>query len=367
MYSRVRGILIKEFLHIARDPRTLVVVLLMPVVQLCLFGYAINTVVDHMALVIDDEAHDAESRALIEALQNSGYFDVTEQAQSREAAITAINAGEARVGLVIPPDFGADLARGQQAQAQLLVDGSDPNVAQTATFAASMVVQARSADLVTTPIHRGIDLRPVVLYNPRMLSVMFMVPGLIGLILQFQTLLLTAFAIVREREQGTLEQLIVTPIRPWELMLGKILPYCVTAFASVTLALAIGRLIFGVRVAGSMPLLVVLSIVFLLGSLGVGLLISTVTQTQRQAQMVAQFILLPAMLLSGFIFPREGMPWIVQQIGLLIPLTYFLQILRGVVLKGIGVDLLWPEIVPLAVFSLAVFALSAVRFRKRLG
>jgi ABC-2 type transport system permease protein len=200
-----------------------------------------------------------------------------------------------------------------------------------------------------------------------MLSVMFMVPGLIGLILQFQTLLLTAFAVVREREQGTLEQLIVTPIRPWELMLGKILPYCVTAFASVTLALAVGRLVFGVQVAGSMPLLVVLSVIFLLGALGVGLLISTIAQTQRQAQMLAQFVLLPGMLISGFVFPREGMPWIVQQISLLIPLTYFLQILRGVVLKGVGLDLLWPQVVPLAIFGVAVFVLSALRFQKRLG
>jgi ABC-2 type transport system permease protein len=200
-----------------------------------------------------------------------------------------------------------------------------------------------------------------------MLSVNFMIPGLIGLILQFQTLILTAFAIVRERERGTLEQLVVTPIRPWELMLGKILPYVGIAFLAVAAALAVGRFWFGVAIAGSVPLLGALALLFLLSSLGIGLLISTVSQTQTQAMQVALFVMLPSLLLSGFLFPREGMPWVVRQLGQLIPLTYFLQILRGIVLKGVGLDVLWPQVVPLAAFGVAVFALSANRFRKRLG
>ena len=194
-----------------------------------------------------------------------------------------------------------------------------------------------------------------------------MVPGVIGLILQFQTLLLTAFAVVRERERGTLEQLIVTPIKTWELMLGKILPYTIIASLAGIGILIAGRVLFGVRVAGSLPLLAMLSILFLLGSLGLGLLISTVSQTQAQAMQMAMFVMLPSILLSGFLYPRETMPFIIQQLGLLVPLTYYLQILRGIILKGVGLEVLWSQVLPLAVFSLAVFTLSAWRFQKRIA
>jgi ABC-2 type transport system permease protein len=200
-----------------------------------------------------------------------------------------------------------------------------------------------------------------------MLSVNFMIPGIVGLIMQFQTLILTAFAVVRERERGTLEQLVVTPIKPWELMLGKIIPYTIVAFGGATVAIVVGRLLFGVEVAGSVILLALLSVLFLLGSLDLGLLISTVSQTQGQAVQVAMFVILPTMLLSGFVFPRETMPLLVQRLSLLIPLTYYLQILRGIYLKGVGLEVLWSNVLPLAVFSLAVFGLSALRFQKRLG
>ena len=210
-------------------------------------------------------------------------------------------------------------------------------------------------------------MRPVVLYNPSMLSVNFMVPGVIGLILLFETLLLTAFAVVRERERGTLEQIIVTPIKTWELMLGKIIPYTITASLAGIGILMVSRVLFGVRVAGSLPLLAALSVLFLMSSLGLGLLISTVSQTQGQAMQMAMFVILPSILLSGFMYPRETMPFIIQKLGLLIPLTYYLQILRGIMLKGVGIGVLWPQVLPLAVFSLAVFTLSAWRFQKRIA
>jgi ABC-2 type transport system permease protein len=212
-----------------------------------------------------------------------------------------------------------------------------------------------------------IEVRPLVLYNPQMLSVNFMIPGLIGLILQNSTLILTAFAIVRERERGTLEQLIVTPLRSWELMLGKLLPYALLAFINVTVALTIGALWFKVEIAGSVPLLLVLSVVFLLNSLGLGLLISTVSQTQGQAVQMASFVLLPAVLLSGFMFPRETMPLPLHDLGYLIPLTYFLKILRGIILKGVGLDILWWDVVPMALLGGLLFTLSALRFRKQLA
>ncbi len=375
MVARLIALIRKEFIQMTRDPRTLGMVLMLPVMQLLLFGYAINTVVDHMPTVVFDESDDADSRALIAAFENSHYFDVNEYARSAAGLTAAIDAGDAKVGLHIPPDFGDLVLRGQAGPIQLIVDGSDPNVASTATFAAGTVAQSRSVDMAAATLARlgrgslsgGIDLRPVVLYNPSMLSANFMVPGIIGLILQFQTLLLTSFAIVRERERGTLEQLIVTPIRRWELMFGKIVPYTVTAAASAAVAMVAGRLLFGVEVAGSLPLLTALSVLFLLGSLGLGLLISTSAQTQVQAMQMTMFITLPSIMLSGFMYPRDNMPFIVQQLGLVIPLTYYLEILRGIMLKGVGLEVIWASVVPLAIFGLGVFALSAQRFQKRVG
>ena len=375
MNSRVGAIIRKEFIQIRRDRRTLAIVLVLPVMQLLLLGYAINTVVDHLPTVVLDESRDADSRALVSALSNSGYFDVISYTHERGEVIGAVDAGKAKVGLLIPPDYGDQVLRGQVGLVQLLVDGSDPNIAQAALFAASVVTQAHSATINASTIARlgqgrppgGVELRPVVLYNPSMLSANFMVPGIIGLIMQFQTLILTAFAVVRERERGTLEQLIVTPIRPWELMLGKLLPYTVTSSIGAVVALLAGWLLFGVDIQGSVVQLAALSVLFLLGSLGLGLLISTVSQTQGQAMQIALFVLMPTLLLSGFMFPRETMPWIVQQIGLLIPLTYYLQILRGIILKGVGIQVLWTNAVPLAILSLAVFTPASRRVRKRIA
>jgi ABC-2 type transport system permease protein len=375
MLSRILALIRKEFIQIRRDPRTLAMVLFMPVMQLLIFGYGINTVVDHLPTIVFDESGDSDSRALIAAFQNSGYFDVLAYARSRAELADAIDAGRAKVALHIPPDFGNLLLRGQAGPIQLIVDGSDPNVASTASFAAGAVAQARTAEILTAAVARrgisslggGIDLRPVVLYNPDMLSANFMVPGVIALILLFQALLLTAFAVVREREQGTLEQIIVTPIKPWELMLGKILPYTIMASIAATVALIAGRVLFGVEVAGNLALLALLSILFLLGSLGMGLLISTVSQTQAQALQMAMFVALPSILLSGFLYPRETMPFIIRQLGLLTPMTYYLQILRGIMLKGVGLEVLWTNVLPLALFGLAVFTLSALRFQKRVG
>jgi ABC-2 type transport system permease protein len=357
MIERVWSIVAKEFIQIRRDPRTLAIVLVMPLMQLVLFGYAINTAVDHIATIVFDQAQDAQSRGFINSFFNTGYFDPTGQAGSLEQVRQAIDAGRARVGIVVPPDFSHDLVAGRAPKAQVLVDGSDPNTAQTALLVAGTLSQRGG---------QSIDVRPVVLYNPSMQSINFMIPGLLGLILQFQTLLLTAFAVVRERERGTLEQLVVTPVKSWELMLGKILPFVVVAFGNVLLASAIGRFWFGVEFAGNYFLLLALAGLFVLSSLGLGLLISTVSQTQAQAMQMALFVMLPSIILSGFVFPREGMPHPIRELGLLIPLTYFLQILRGIILKGVGVEVLWPEVLALAVFGLIVFGLSANRFRKTL-
>ncbi len=357
MIARIWSIVLKEFIQIRRDPRTLAIVLVLPVMQLLLFGYAINTTVDHIATVVLDQSRDAQSRGFLSTFFNTGYFDLVGQVGSIEQVRQAIDAGTARVGIVLPPEFSRDLVAGRAPRAQMVVDGSDPNTAQTALLVAGTLSQRGAT-------RQAIDLRPIVLYNPSMQSINFMIPGLLGLIMQFQTLLLTAFAVVRERERGTLEQLVVTPVKPWELMLGKILPYVTVAFANVLFASAVGHFWFGVEFAGSFPLLLGLAALFVLSSLGLGLLVSTVSQTQTQAMQLALFVMLPSIILSGFVFARESMPHPIRELGLLIPLTYFLQILRGIILKGVGVEVLWPEVLALAAFGVIVFGLSANRFRK---
>jgi ABC-2 type transport system permease protein len=373
----------KEFLQIRRDRRTLAMLLVMPVVQLLLFGYAVSTTVSHIPSVVNDQARDAASRELVDAIVNTTYFDVVGYVDDPAAARRAIDSGQAKAAFIISRDYAATLAGGRAAarpaQVQVLIDGSDPNVAQTALFASDALNRVRAADAQGRLLQRAglaglagaggglpVEFRPQVLYNPGMASANFMIPGLIGLILQMLTLMLTSFAMVRERERGTLEQLIVTPIKRWELLLGKVLPYCLIAFWNVGVALVVGRLVFGVEVNGSLALLLALSVLFLLGSLGVGLLISTISQTQGQALQTSFFIMLPSFILSGFFFPREAMPAPMFYLGYLIPLTYFLRILRGIILKGVGLEHLWIEVVPLAIFGVVIFLLSVSRFRKTL-
>jgi len=326
--------------------------------------------------VVHDQARDSRSRDFIKAFTNTEYFTVVNHVDSPGEARAAIDRGDAKVAFIIPPDFSRNLDAGKVAQLQVMIDGSDPNTASTALFTASSIAQNQAATLVQQSLSRmgggrGLDIpveiRPNILYNPSMESVNFMIPGLIGLIIQTQAVILTAFAIVREREKGTLEQLIVTPIKPWELMVGKILPYVIIAFIQVLVALGLGMLWFKMSVAGSVTLLLALSLVFLIGSLGIGLLISTISQTQNQALQLSMLVMLPSILLSGFVFPREAMPPVLYYMGYAVPLTYFLKILRGIALKGIGMEYLWGEVLLLAIFGLVVFTLSAKRFQKKLG
>ena len=373
MYARITAVIAKEFGHILADRQALTVIMLLPAIELLLLGYAINTVVDHLPTVIFDGSQDADSRSLVAAMHTSDFFDVRRYATSYEEAVAAVDAGEAKVAISIPHDFGSQVLRGQPAMAQLLVDGTDPNSAQAALFAADSIARVHSASVGAALADRlgrerpvaGVELRPAVLYNPSMLSAAFVVPGLIGIILEQQALGLTAAAIVRERELGTLEQINVTPVRPWELMLGKSIPYAVIALAIVAITLVVARLVFGIAIAGSVILLLTLSLLFLLGSLATGLLISAISQTERQARTISDLFLLPAILLTGFVFPREAMPPLVQHVSQLIPLTYFLQVLRGIILKGVGLDVLWPHVVPLAIYGALAFTASAFLFRKR--
>jgi len=374
--TRLWAIVRKEFTQMLRDWRTLIIILTMPVVQLFAFAYALNTQVDHLPTVVVDKARNADSRAFVRAIENTGYFDAELYVDSPQEAQRLIDSGRVRAGFIIPPTFSTTLSQGQEASVQLLVDGSDPNVSQAALFGAQAAAQAQAFEIISDAVEkRGLtggfslplSLLTRVLYNPDMKSLNFMVPGIVGMILQTQSLMLTALAIVRERELGTLEQLIVTPIKPIELMLGKTLPSASIALANMATTLCLSIFWFRIEFQGSLLLFAALSSLFLFSSLGLGLLISTVSTTQMQAMQVMVLILLPSIILSGFMFPRENMPQLLHNMGYFIPLTYFLQITRGIILKGVGIEFLWGQVWPLAVFGLAVFTFSARRFQKRLG
>jgi len=371
MFTIVR----KEWLHIIRDPRTLGLVIIMPVMMLFLLGYAVANDVTDIPMVVADLSQTENSRTLVDKLTVSGFFKYTYSAQSENEILKLLDEGNVIVGLYIPENFGRNLNTGGTGTIQFYIDGSNPTVAQTAQLAAETISQSMSQEILIKRLERSgsgmqlnlpVDARLRYLYNPDMKRMNFMIPGLVAIILQIQTLLLTAFAIVREREQGTLEQLIVTPVRSWELMLGKILPFVVVAFVNVIMTVSVGAIWFGVKVAGSITLLGILSLIFLLGSLGLGVFISTISKTQMQAMYMASFIMMPSFILAGLLFPRENMPWLAYYAGYLLPVTYFLEIVRGIILKGAEFTSLWVWIWPMSVFSIIVFFASVLMFRKRL-
>lgn len=374
MRRRLTAIIIKEFLQLLRDPRTLIMALIMPVVMLLLFGYAITTDVENLPTVVFDQSQSQESRALVRRFANSRYFAIIGPVGSLADIEREIDYARARVGIVIPPDYADAIQSGRTARVQVIVDASDPLVARSALATADAIGQVTSLQIVTRRLQRSgvpsvsmpLEMRVRAWYNPDLRNVNFMVPGLLAVVLSLLTLMLTAIAIVRERELGTLEQLVATPIRKGELMLGKILPYVLLGYVDITLALLIAVYWFRVPVRGSLLLLYGLALIFYMATLGQGVLISTVSRTQRQAMQGAFFVFLPTILLSGFMFPREGMPVVIQWIGYAIPLTYFLIIVRGIIMKGVGFVELSGQIVPLAILGLIFFIVSVARFQKRL-
>ena len=356
----------KELVQLRRDRLTLGMMLGIPAIQLALFGYAIQTEVRHLPTVVLDQSATPESRRLIEVLRNTGNFDVVATVRSRGALADEIESGRASAGLVIPPEFMRDLRRGRTARAQVVVDAADPLASAAALAGAAQAGSARAAQIArgrgAGPPALEIRVRPW--YNPGLRSSVYIVPGIIGVLLSLTMVLITSMAIVRERERGTLEQLIVTPIDKTSLMLGKILPFLLIGYVQITVILVLGRLLFDVPLLGSLPLLYLLSFPFIVASLALGLLMSTLVRSQVQAMQLSFLFLLPNILLSGFMFPRQAMPEAAQWIGAALPLTYFLTILRGVLLKGIGLTHLWPEGLVLAAFALVLVALSVARFHK---
>jgi ABC-2 type transport system permease protein len=373
--TRLLSIVRKELIQITRDPRTLALVFIMPVVQLLLLGYAATTDVRNIPLAVFDQDKSPASRSLLDAYRAADYFRVEYDVNSEADLNALIGRGAARAGMIVPPGYGDQIVAGRTAQVAFVIDGSDPTVAQTALAAATLIGQAKSTRLTLERLTaRGqagglappIEVRTQVWYNPDLVSAYYMIPALIGIIMQFLTVILTATAIVRERERGTIEQLIVTPIRAWELMVGKLAPYVVIAFVNTVVILVAGVLLFGVPINGSVPLLLALSALFLATTLGIGLFISTIANTQQEAMITALFFSLPSIFLSGFFFPLAAMPAVLQWISYAIPLRYFLIIVRGIVLKGVGLESLWPEVIALSIFALVIMGGAALRFRKRL-
>lgn len=353
----------KEFIQMRRDRLTIAMMVGIPAFQLALFGYAIRTEVRHLPTLVLDESRTAESRALIEAVRNTGNFEIIGVASTRQEIERRVQAGEVNAAVVIPPDFARDLKRGRPAQAQVIIDAADPLSSSAAIGAASVAASAASAARGGPPIE--IRVRPW--YNPAMKSSSYIVPGLVGLLLSLTLIMLTAMAIVRERERGTLEQLIVTPIDKTSLMLGKIIPFALVGYVQMTVILALGKLLFHIPLRGSLLLLYGLAAAFIVACLGLGLFVSTIAQTQAQAMQMSFMFMLPNILLSGYMFPRDAMPEPAQWIGLLVPLTYFLKVLRGILLKDAGIGAVWPQAAFLALFAVASIALSVRRFSKTVG
>ena len=353
----------KEFVQMRRDRFTLGMMLGLPAIQLLLFGFAIQTEVRHLPTLVLDESRSSESRALIAVLENTGNFRITGQAASRNEIRRAIERGSARAALVIPPAYATDIARGRPATAQVIVDAADPMASAAAMSGAALAASVRGAAL-----GRGgsapLDLRVRPWYNPGLRTAVYIVPGIIGVLLSLTLVMITSMALVRERERGTLEQLIVTPIGKTSLMLGKILPFVLVGYVQMTVILLLGSLVFDVPIQGNLLLLYVITLAFIVGSLGLGLFLSTLARTQTQAMQLGFFFMLPNILLSGFMFPREAMPAPAQWLGDAIPLTYYLRVLRGVLLKGSGLDALWPDAAILTVFAVLLVALSVRRFSK---
>ena len=373
--SRLLSLIRKEFIQISRDPRTLILVIVMPVMQLFLLGYAATNDVRNVALVVLDQDKSPASRALLDAYRAADYFQIKYDVNAEDELRRLIDAGDARAGVIIPPDYADRLAANGSAQVAFVLDGSDPTVASTALATARFIGQAHGAEILEQRLaSRGaaataqppVEVRTQVWYNPDLVNAYFMVPGVIGMILYAITSILTANAIVRERERGTIEQLIVTPIRSIELIIGKLLPYVVLGLVNAVEVLAIGAWWFKVPVRGDFLLILGVSTLFLLSSLGIGLLASTIANTQQEAMLTVWMTLLPSIFLSGFFFPLEAMPQILQWISYAFPLRYYLFIIRSLLLKGVGFAEIQWQVLALAIFGVVIMGAAALRFRKRL-
>ncbi|HEX6383604.1 MAG TPA: ABC transporter permease [Anaerolineae bacterium] len=384
----------KEMIQLLRDRRTLVLVLVLPFVELFLLAYAVDLTVDHIPTAVADLSRDGQSQALIDALAVSGFFDIESYLADESQLIRAIDEGRVRAAILIPPDFAARVERGT-AQVLILLDGSDSFTVQSGYSAALAITQAHGLELMVqkvgrlgappqrppssagllAPVQAGalssLGSLPVnsvtrVLYNPTMDDMIFLLPAIAAFLLQTMAINLTALSVVRERELGTIEQLLSTPARPTELMISKMVPNLVVTFIGLMCVTFVGGYWFDVPFRGNIWLFAWLALLFAISGLGLGLLISTIAQNQKQAQMITTLVLLLSLLLTGFVYPRAPMPAVVQTVGNLIPLTYFIRITRAVYTKGVGLSFIWSDVISLAVYAGIAMLGAAITFKKRL-
>jgi len=364
------AILFKEFIVVWRDPIALFFMFFPPLVQIIAFGFALDPDVKHMPTALLNQDRTFESRQLVDEFVNTQTFRIVREVHSIAELAETIRRGDAYLGIEIPPEFTRDLRAGRTAYVQLLIDGSNSTTALQALNTGIGVTFNDSLKRLLSETGRSglpVEVRPQVLYNPALKSPNFFVPGVIGVALQLATVFATALSLVREREKGTLEQLLVSPLSRWGLMLGKIVPYLCIAMAMAALLFAILRWIFFVPIQGSLVALLVASFLYIFALLSLGLLISTRAQTQMEAFQLAMVFLLPGVFFSGFIFPRETMPWIFYAIGACLPVTYFIELMRAIILRGATLAEFWSSIVVLAVMGAVLFSLCALRFQKKIG
>jgi ABC-2 type transport system permease protein len=364
----------KEFIHIKRDKPSLIISFLMPITMLLIFGFAVNTDVNSVDIAVFDGSKTELSRELISSFSNSYYFEKYALVEKQTDVEQLIKEGKVKVGLIIPMDFAVNLKRKEKTEIQILIDGSDPTIARTAGSYSASVANNFSVNYQTKTINdEGIKMnspsiipKPLVLYNPTLESAKFNIPGVVGLILQNITIILTALAMVREKELGTIEQLIMTPVTAVELIIGKLIPYIVIGIYDFAIVLILSKLLFGVSVAGNLWELILLGFIFLVGALAMGMLISTVAKNQAQAIQGTLAFLLPSVLLSGFMFPRESMPTIINWFSALFPITHFLVILRGIIVKGVDITYMLGSAISMLVLIFLMIGLAAKKFTKKL-
>ena len=370
MFERIKNLVIKEFIYYFREKRTVFFLLATPLIQIIVFGYVATMDVNNVSTAIYDLDRSFESRELVRRLESSGYFTVKRVPASPEEVRELIDKGDVLCAIQINHGFGRDIQTGIGTDIQVIVDGTDSNTALIAMSYVNTIIGKYSRNMMDARIKANVwslDLRSRVWYNPDLKSRNYMVPGVIALIVMLTCLLLTSMSVVREREVGTMEQLMVTPIRPLELILGKTIPAAIIGYFDMALVTVFGVFWFSVPINGAVLLLVVCTGAYLLSVLGFGLLISTISKTQQQAMTATFFFFQPVILLSGFATPIETMPEVFQYMTYLSPLRYFLIIVRGIFLKGVGVDILWPQIVALLVLGTVILAASTLRFKKRLA
>ncbi len=376
MWERIKQILVKEFIQILRDPRSRAIIFIMPVFQVLIFGYAVTTDVKNVSMAVYDQDNSVYSREVVDRFVKSGYFQVDEFVYREDQIRELMDQGRVQILLHINKEFGRDLAAGRKAPLQLILDGTDSNTAAIVLGYSNKIVAQYSQEALAERSSRllggglvfgQVDLESRAWFNDNLESRNFFVPGVIALLVMLVTLLLTSMAVVREKEIGTMEQIMVTPITPKEFIMGKTVPFTLISFIDVLLVSLVGIFWFEVPIRGNLLLLFLATGLYVMTTLGVGLLISTVSKTQQQAMMSAFFFVFPAMLLSGFVFPIANMPEVIQWLTYINPLRYFLVIIRGIFLKGVGMAILWPHMAVLAIMGLFVLWTASKRFRKTMS